>query len=278
MTQILDGKKIATKLREEMKFFIQKEKISPHLVVFLTHPHPASTIYVNNKRKACDDVGIHSTIIETPFFSEKLLLERIAFVARDPDVDGILVQLPLHPNIDPKHIMQAVPPERDVDGFHAENLGKLVQSDPSGFIPCTPLGILTLLEAYNIKIRGKHVVIVGRSVTVGKSLALLLSQKGKDATVTMAHTATEHLDTLCASADIIVAAAGHPNLITPLMVKKGAVVIDVGTNRVGDKIQGDVDASAIPHCGAISPVPGGVGPMTIASLLQNTIKSYISRH
>ena len=278
MAQILDGKKVSAEIRESIKAFIQKEKISPHLVVFLTHPHPASTTYVSNKLKACADVGIRTTLIEQPISSESEFLSLLAQYSQDKDVDGILTQLPLHPTIDPKSILKKIPPEKDVDGLHPENLGKLVQTDPSGFIPCTALGIATLLDAYKIPVRGKHVVIVGRSITVGKPLALLLAQKGNDATVTLAHTATENLEKLCASADIIVAAAGHQNLITPAMVNKTTVIIDVGINRVDGKIIGDVDQAVYTLCKAFSPVPGGVGPMTIASLLQNTLKSYLSFH
>ena len=278
MTKILDGKKLAQKLREKMKEFVKHERICPHLVVFLAHPNPASEIYVANKMKACAEVGIRTTLITTPFSQESALLDQVLVSAQDPDVDGILIQVPLHPDINQKIIMQAIPPEKDVDGFHPVNLGKLVQGDPSGFVPCTPLGILTLLKSYDVATHGKHVVIVGRSITVGKPLAMLLSQKGIDATVTLAHSATKDLENLCLSADIIVAAAGHQNLITSSMVKKGAVVIDVGINRIEGKICGDVDPLALTHCGAYSPVPGGVGPMTIASLLENTIKSYLNRH
>ncbi len=278
MTQILDGKKVAADLRESIKAFIQKKQISPHLVVFLTHSNPASSIYVKNKLTACAEVGMRTTLIEQPASSEAELTKLLASYATNKDVDGILIQLPLHQNIDTKYVLQQIPPEKDVDGLHPINLGKLVQADPSGFIPCTPLGICTLLDAYKIPIRGKHVVIIGRSITVGKPLALLLSQKGKDATVTLAHTATEHLEELCSSADIIVAAAGTPNLITPPMVKKTTTIIDVGINRVEGKIVGDVDPSVYQLCAAISPVPGGVGPMTIASLLQNTLKGYLAYH
>lgn len=276
MTQILDGKKVAAEIRASIKAFMEKEKISPHLVVFLSHPNEASAIYVRNKLKACEEVGIRTTLIDLSVSSEEELLSLLSPFTKNNDVDGILMQLPLHPKINPKYILAAIPPEKDVDGLHPENLGKLVQGDPSGFTPCTPLGIATLLEAYKIPIKGKHVVIVGRGITVGRPLALLLSQKGKDATVTIAHTATENLETLCASCDIIVAAAGRQNLITPSMVHKNTVIIDVGINRVEGKIVGDVEPSVAKLCAAISPVPGGVGPMTIASLLQNTLKSYLS--
>jgi methylenetetrahydrofolate dehydrogenase (NADP+)/methenyltetrahydrofolate cyclohydrolase len=195
------------------------------------------------------------------------------------DVDGILVQLPLAPSIDPRKIMQAISPEKDVDGSHPENLGKLVMSDPSGFCPCTPLGIQTLLSYYNLSPQGQHVVIVGRSVTVGKPLALLLSQTGSNAnaTVTLANRSTRDLAAICRSADIIIAAVGSPKLIQHQMVKDGAIVIDVGINRQegSKKLIGDVDFEEVEKKASwITPVPGGVGPMTIASLLANTVKSY----
>jgi methylenetetrahydrofolate dehydrogenase (NADP+) / methenyltetrahydrofolate cyclohydrolase len=279
MTLILDGKKVSSFIRETLKKTIQEEKISPHLVVFLTHPHPASTVYVKNKIKACAEVGIQSTLIEHYCSSENEIISLLAPWKERFDIDGILIQLPLHPSIDPAKIMQLIPPEKDVDGLHPTNLGKLVTADRSGFIPCTPLGIDTLLSYYAIELKGKHVVIVGRSITVGKPLALLFSQKGKDATVTLAHSATPNLDLLCASADIIVAAAGHPHLITEPMVKKGSIVIDVGINRVNNILIGDVDyVSVAPKTTAISPVPGGVGPMTIASLLQNTVRSCLQKN
>lgn len=278
MTIILDGKKVSLSLRESLKRTIQEKKISPHLVVFLTHPHPSSTIYVKNKIKACAEVGIQSTLIEHPCSSENEIISLLAPWKDRFDIDGILIQLPLHPSVDPTKIMELIPPEKDVDGLHPINLGKLVLGDASGFIPCTPLGIDTLLSYYAVELKGKHVVIVGRSITVGKPLALLFSQKGKDATVTLANRATPQLDLLCASADIVVAAAGHPLLITASMVKEGAVVIDVGINRVNNTLVGDVDhGSVAPKAAAISPVPGGVGPMTIASLLQNTVRSCLQK-
>jgi methylenetetrahydrofolate dehydrogenase (NADP+) / methenyltetrahydrofolate cyclohydrolase len=278
MAIILDGKKVSLVLRESLKKTIQEQNISPHLVVFLTHPHPASTIYVRNKIKACAEVGIQSTLVDHPCSSLEEIIALLAPFSARSDVDGILIQLPLHPAIDPSQVMQFIPPGKDVDGLHPLNLGKLVMGDSSGFIPCTPLGIDTLLSHYEIDTKGRHVVIVGRSITVGKPLALLLSQKGKDATVTLSNRSTPNLESLCKSADILVAAAGQKDLIKGSMIKQGAVVIDVGINRVDNTIVGDVDyASAHPHVSAITPVPGGIGPMTIASLLQNSVKSCLQR-
>lgn len=284
MTLILDGKALSQKIRQEIRSQLQQYSTSPHLVVLLTHPHLASSIYVRNKLTACKEVGIRSTIIEQTCTSTEQIIKLLEPWNTNDDVDGILVQFPLHPHANQRQVMEAIPPSKDVDGVHPVNLGKLVVGDPTGFIPCTPLGIQTLLTHYNISPKGKHVVIVGRSITVGKPLALLLSLTGPtaDATVTIANRATRDLASLCKTADIIVAAAGSPSLITPEMIKEGAVVIDVGINRVqtDEKIHlvGDVDfAQVSKRCSAITPVPGGVGPMTIASLLQNTLKSFSFR-
>jgi methylenetetrahydrofolate dehydrogenase (NADP+)/methenyltetrahydrofolate cyclohydrolase len=284
MTLILDGKALSQKIRQEIRSKLQQYSSSPHLVVLLTHPHLASSIYVRNKLTACKEVGIRSTIIEQTCTSTEQIIKLLEPWNTNDDVDGILVQFPLHPHANQRQVMEAIPPSKDVDGVHPVNLGKLVVGDPTGFIPCTPLGIQTLLTHYNISPKGKHVVIVGRSITVGKPLALLLSLTGPtaDATVTIANRATRDLASLCKTADIIVAAAGSPSLITPEMIKEGAVVIDVGINRVqtDEKIHlvGDVDfAQVSKRCSAITPVPGGVGPMTIASLLQNTLKSFSFR-
>ncbi len=284
MTLILDGKALSMKIRQEIQASLQAYSSSPHLVVLLTHPHLASSIYVRNKLTACKEVGIRSTIIEQTCTSTEQILRLLEPWNASDDVDGILVQFPLHPNADQRRVMEAISPSKDVDGVHPINLGKLVSGDTSGFIPCTPLGIQTMLSHYGISPKGRHVVIVGRSVTVGKPLALLFSLTGPtaDATVTIANRSTRDLAALCKTADILVAAAGSPGLITPEMIKEGAVVIDVGINRIqtDEKIHlvGDVDfAKVSTRCSAITPVPGGVGPMTIASLLLNTIKSFTAR-
>jgi methylenetetrahydrofolate dehydrogenase (NADP+)/methenyltetrahydrofolate cyclohydrolase len=283
MTRILDGKSLSLKIRQEIKASLQAYASSPHLVVLLTHPHLASSIYVRNKLTACKEVGIRSTIIEHTCTTTEQVLRFLEPWNTNDDVDGILVQFPLHPHVNQRHVMEAITPSKDVDGVHPINLGKLVVGDPSGFIPCTPLGIQTLLTHYDISPKGTHVVIVGRSVTVGKPLALLLSLTGPtaDATVTIANRSTHDLASLCKTADILIAAAGSPGLITPSMIKEGAVVVDVGINRIqtDEKIHlvGDVDfAKVSERCSAITPVPGGVGPMTIASLLQNTLKAFSS--
>jgi methylenetetrahydrofolate dehydrogenase (NADP+)/methenyltetrahydrofolate cyclohydrolase len=284
MTHILDGKALSAIIRQQIRESLASRNTSPHLVVLLTHPSLASSIYVRNKLTACKEVGIRSTIIEQPCTTTEEVLRLLEPWNENDDVDGVLVQFPLHPNVNQRRVIHAISPAKDVDGVHPENLGKLVLGDPSGFVPCTPLGIQTLLTHNGISPKGTHVVIVGRSITVGKPLALLLSLTGQgaDATVTLANRSTRDLRAICQSADILIAAAGSPGLITPDMVKQDAVVIDVGINRVqtDEKIHlvGDVDfAEVSKRCFAITPVPGGVGPMTIASLLQNTMKSFERR-
>lgn len=281
---LLDGKTLSQQIRQRIAARLAQYSASPHLVVLLTHPSLASSIYVRNKLTACKEVGIRSTIIEHTCTTTDQIVQLLKPWNDDGDVDGILVQFPLHPNANQQRVIEAISPTKDVDGVHPDNLGKLVLSDSSGFVPCTPLGIQTLLAHYKIETKGKHVVIVGRSITVGKPLALLLSQSGPmaDATVTIANRSTRDLQGLCRSADILVAAAGSPGLITPEMVKEGSVVVDVGINRIqtDEKVHlvGDVDFQRVSErCSAITPVPGGVGPMTIASLLQNTLTSFERR-
>ncbi|OGN55371.1 MAG: bifunctional 5,10-methylene-tetrahydrofolate dehydrogenase/5,10-methylene-tetrahydrofolate cyclohydrolase [Chlamydiae bacterium RIFCSPHIGHO2_12_FULL_44_59] len=276
---ILDGKKIALSFQEAMR-----EKISsfsgrkPGLTMVLVGENPASLSYVQAKKKACLNVGIVSEIITLPpTLSERDLILAIDQLNREPSVDGILVQLPLPPHINPQRIMFAIDPRKDVDGFHPVNIGKLLLGHDDGFIPCTPLGVKTLLESYRIPIQGKHVVIVGRSDIVGKPLAALLMQKkeGCNATVTVTHSQTEHLFDITRSADILVAALGRPQSIRKEMIKPQAVVVDVGINRVNGKLVGDVDFEDVQtKASAITPVPGGIGPMTIAMLLQNTLLAF----
>ena len=280
MTLILDGKTLSETIRKQIREKLLSQERSPHLVVLLTHPSLASSIYVRNKQTACKEVGIRSTVIEQPCTTTEEVLHLLTPWKDNEDVDGILVQFPLHPHVDRQRVIEAIPPNKDVDGCHPENLGKLVLGDPSGFVPCTPLGIQMLLSHYGISPKGTHVVIVGRSSTVGKPLALLLSLTGPlaDATVTIANRSTRDLKEICLSADILVAAAGSPGLITADMVKQEAVVVDVGINRVllDEKVRlvGDVDFIEVSkRTFAITPVPGGVGPMTIAGLLTNTMKS-----
>jgi methylenetetrahydrofolate dehydrogenase (NADP+)/methenyltetrahydrofolate cyclohydrolase len=245
---------------------------------------PASRAYVRSKDKKCQALGLHSEKIELPVdTSQKDLLAVIARLNADESIHGILVQSPPPPQIDEAAVVLAIDPAKDVDGFHPENVAKLVLEDPSGFVPCTPLGCQRLLLAAGIETSGANVVVLGRSMIVGKPLALLLMKKGagSDATVTVAHSRTKNLAEVTRGADILIAAIGRPNFVTADHVKEGAVVIDVGINRVEDasrksgyRLVGDVDFENVaPKCRAITPVPGGVGPMTIALLIANTVKA-----
>ena len=281
--QLIDGKKIALEIQAEIQKKVAPLKKKPGLAFVLVGENPASQTYVKSKQKACAATGIASTLLALPTsIAQQALQGEIEKLNRDPAIDGILVQLPLPPHIDVQAIMLAVDPEKDVDGFHPLNVGKMLLGQEGGFVPCTPLGIQELLHRYRIPVEGKRVVIVGRSNIVGKPLAALLMQKkeGCDATVTLAHSRSEHLQEICLSADLLIAAMGKPHFIGKEMVRKGAVVIDVGINRTREgKIVGDVDLEAIsPLVSWISPVPGGVGPMTIAMLLQNTLLAYKRRH
>lgn len=279
---LIQGKLVAEKILESIREEIsQIEGRKPMLALIVVGDHAASLSYIRGKKKACEHVGMLSLVIEfSKTVSEKELLEKIEKLNRDPLVDGILVQMPLSEHIRPQMVQAAIDPKKDVDGFHPLNMGKLLLGEEGGFIPCTPKGILVLLEQYEIPVEGKHVVIVGRSNIVGKPLAALLMQKKKgcNATVTIAHSKTEGLEKMTRSADILVAAIGRPLFIKKEMVKPGAAIIDVGINRDLDgKLVGDVDfAQIFPLAGWITPVPGGVGPMTIAMLIQNTLEGYKS--
>lgn len=287
---IIDGKKIAEDIQAEIRSTIAKNcKRPPCLVVLLVGTHPASQIYVSRKTAACQSVGISSVKLELEEnISEEALLNQIAIFNADQQIDGILVQLPLPPHINPKRIMHAIDPQKDVDGFHPYNVGKMLIGETDGFLPCTPLGIKTLMERSSIEVTGRHVLVIGRSNIVGKPTAALLMQAtpGGNATVTIAHSQTRNLKELCQTADILIAAIGQPKFVKAEMVKLGAIVIDVGTNKVidptkknGYKIVGDVDFDGVSQkCSFITPVPGGVGPMTIAMLLQNTLKSYQNKY
>lgn len=286
---LIDGKAIATQIEDEIKRTISSmEGRPPGLCVVLVGDDPASHVYVGSKQKACGRVGIYTERIDLPSStSEETLLQIVAGLNDREDVDGILVQLPLPRAIDAAKVCHAISPDKDVDGFHPTNVGKLLMGDTDGFVPCTAAGIQKMLSYSGISTEGRHVVIVGRSNIVGKPLAALLVQKAPDAnaTVTIAHGATRNLKDICLSADILVAAAGRPGLITADMVAPHAAVIDVGTNRVEDsskksgyRLVGDVDFDNVKNaCSAISPVPGGVGPMTIAMLLHNTMTSRLRR-
>ncbi len=291
MAEILDGKLLSQKIKEEIKSEIEKMTARgerpPGLAAILVGDNPASKVYVKSKKKACDYVGIYSEVLELPEqISEHELANVVENYNNNEKIDGILVQLPLPRHISEERIIEAIAPNKDVDGFHPVNLGKLVLGQET-FLPCTPYGIVELLREYKIETKGKHTVIVGRSNIVGKPLANMMLQKnnGMNSIVTVVHSATEDLAYFTRQADILIAAIGKPEFITANMVKNGAVIIDVGINRVdapetkkGYKLVGDVAFDDVASKAKyITPVPGGVGPMTIAMLLKNTLKSKIMR-
>lgn len=276
MAQIIDGKKIAQEIKDELRekvLALQEEGVSVSLAVIQVGDDPASSVYVNNKKKACAYIGIRSVSYElAEETTEEELLSLIDELNRDTSVNGILVQLPLPSHIREEQIIRAIDPKKDVDGFHPENVGRLVTGG-KGFVSCTPAGIIQLLKRSGIAIRGKNCVVVGRSNIVGKPMALLMLRE--DATVTVAHSKTQNLKELCRQADILIVAIGKPQYITADYVKEGAVVIDVGIHRgEGKKLCGDVNYDEVfPSVAAITPVPGGVGPMTIAMLMNNCVDS-----
>lgn len=285
--KLIDGVKIAKTIETNIAAAIQKLKGRPPALAFiLVGDDPASVSFIKMKKKKCKEVGILSIDRElSSSVSEAHLIKEIEQLNQDRDVDGILVQLPLPHHINTDNIVLAIHPDKDVDGFHPMNVGKMLIGYQDVFFPCTPHGVQVLLARSGIEIEGKHVVILGRSNLVGKPLAAILMQKRPhaNATVTIAHSMSRDLKRICASADILVAAMGKPRFVGPDMVKQGAVVIDVGINRIEENnkkiIVGDVDFDKVASkCSYISPVPGGVGPMTIAMLLSNTLLSYQKRH
>ena len=273
---IMDGKAVARSIREGLKEEVEglkKKRIHPGLAVVLVGENPASMVYVKNKGEPCRSAGIYSEEHKLPEeMKEADLLRLIDQLNKDPRIHGILVQLPLPAHINKDRILASVSPEKDVDGFHEINMGRLLIGQ-EGLVPCTPLGIMKLLEHYHIPVEGRFAVVVGRSNIVGKPVALMLLQR--NATVTICHTRTKNMGEVCRMADILIAAAGRPGMITADMIREGAVVVDVGINRLDTgKLTGDVDfESASKRAGWITPVPGGVGPMTIAMLLYNTVKA-----
>ena len=277
--QLIDGKQIAEQCRLETQRQVQalhqRTGITPHLAAILAGDDPASQVYVRNKEKACAKAGLRSTLHRLPAdVTQQQLLALIHSLNNNPDVHGILVQLPLPKHLDTVAILDAVTPLKDVDAFHPENVGLMLQGRPR-FLPCTPAGVMRLLSVSRIPTAGRHAVVIGRSDIVGKPMAALLLQKGADATVTVCHSRTRDLAAHTRRADVLVAAVGRPGLITADMVKPGATVIDVGMNRGADgRLCGDVDFAGVREvAGAITPVPGGVGPMTRAMLLVNTLEA-----
>ncbi len=281
--QILDGKETADRLRSEIahevQHWVDQGFAPPKLAAILVGEDPASQVYVRNKERACEKAGMHSQLIRLPAATTtEQLLAHIQQLNCDPSVHGILVQLPLPRHVDTQRVLDAVHAAKDVDAFAPENVGLLVQGRPR-FLPCTPHGVVQILARYGLTTSGKHVVVIGRSDIVGKPLANMLVQRSShlgsqyaNATVTIAHSQSNELRQIALSADILVAAVGVPQLVKADMVKTGAVVIDVGINRVGDRLVGDVDFDSVrPIASAITPVPGGIGPLTIAMLLRNTL-------
>ena len=276
---LIDGRAVAKAFKEEIaeKTAQMIEKgIHPHLAVVLVGENPASQVYVRNKENGCIKVGIRSTVIRLEESCTQEELEKtVSSLNEDASVHGILVQLPLPKHLDEARVLRLIEPDKDVDGFHAMNSGRLMNGQ-QGFVPCTPLGVMKLLESYGINPAGKHAVVIGRSNIVGKPMAMLLLQA--NATVTICHSRTQNLAEITRQADILVAAVGRANFVTADMVKPGATVIDVGINRVDGKIVGDVDFDAVSEvAGHITPVPGGVGQMTIAMLLANTLDAAAKR-
>ena len=290
--QLLNGKEAAQAIKDSLKLTVAQlsaqGKEVPHLVAILVGTNGASETYVAAKVKACEEVGYRSTLIRAEeTISSMRLLEIIRELNGDPEVDGILVQLPLPKHISEEEVIKTIDPNKDVDGFHPNNVGSMVLGQPA-FIPATPYGIMLLLEHYKVETKSKHAVVLGRSHIVGRPMSILLSGTGNpgNCTVTICHSHTTNVKEICLTADIIIAAIGRPGYLTEDMVKEGAVVIDVGITRVPDetkktgfRLKGDVDFEKVaPRCSYITPVPGGVGPMTIAALLKNTFRACAIKH
>ena len=290
--QILNGKEASQAIKDSLKIemaqMAAQGKPVPHLVAILVGNNGASETYVASKVKACQEVGFKSTLIRLEEdISSLKLLDVVMDLNRDPDVHGILVQLPLPKHISEGEVINTIDPNKDVDGFHPNNIGRMVLGHPT-FVSATPYGIMLMLEHYKVETKGKHAVVIGRSHIVGRPMSILLSGNADpgNCTVTICHSHTKNIKEICSTADIIVAALGRPNFVTADMVKEGAVVIDVGITRVPDsskksgyRIAGDVDYENVaPKCSFITPVPGGVGPMTIAALMKNTFKACALKH
>jgi methylenetetrahydrofolate dehydrogenase (NADP+)/methenyltetrahydrofolate cyclohydrolase len=290
--QILDGKKVAQAVKDQLKLDVAQlstegQKV-PHLSAILVGNDGASETYVASKVKSCEEVGFKSTLVRFDAdISENKLLEQIQDLNHDPDVDGILVQLPLPKHISDEHVINTIDPDKDVDGFHSVSVGRMVQGLPT-FISATPHGIILMLEHYKINTSGMHAVVIGRSNIVGRPMSILLSENKNpgNCTVTLCHSKTKNIAELCRTADIVVAALGRPGFVKEDWIKDGAIVIDVGITRVPDatkksgfRLRGDVDYETVaPKCSWITPVPGGVGPMTIAALLNNTYRSCMMKN
>ena len=289
MFQLLDGKALSLQIKDELANEVRQltgeGRRAPHLAAIIVGEDGASMTYVANKEKSSHEVGFTSSVYRfAERTTEEELLKSIDFLNNDPEIDGFIVQLPLPKHINEQNVINAISPDKDVDGFTSVNVGRMVLSEEA-YLPATPMGICTLLKRYGVETVGKHCVVVGRSNIVGTPVANLLSRKGFDCTVTLCHSKTQNLAELTRQADILIVAIGKPEFVTADMVKEGATVIDVGIHRIPDdtkksgyRLIGDVKHSEVdPHCAWVTPVPGGVGPLTIVSLLQNTMKAY-KRH
>ena len=285
VARIIDGKRLGAEIEEELKSRVSRMASSsraPHLVVVIVGDDPASHVYVRNKERACKRIGIRSTRYDLPGDSvQDDLVSLIQKLNDDQDVDGILVQSPLPSSFDEIGITEMIRPDKDVDGFHPINLGRIVTGKTDGMLPCTPSGIMRMLESTGESLAGKKALVIGRSRIVGMPAALLLAQRGIDATVTIAHSRSKDLELLCRDSDVLIAAVGRPGMVPREWVKDGAIVVDVGINRVesegGSKLIGDVEEGASEYAKWITPVPGGVGPMTISMLMTNTVRAAESR-
>jgi len=283
---ILDGKACAADLEQRLKDEISKMDVNPHLAVIIVGDDPASHVYVRNKIKSCERLGIKSTHVELPSSTDQSELEsKIIEMNNDSSINGILIQSPLPSHLDEEALTDLIDPMKDVDGFHPSNLGRIVQGRKNGMVPCTPAGVMEMLSWAKVELPGKKAVVIGRSFNVGMPQALLLSAKGSDATVTVVHSRTTDAKSICKEADIVVAAVGSPEMVKADWIKPGAVVIDVGINRVDDdsrergwRLTGDVDPEVFEVASLISPVPGGVGPMTVAMLMANTVAAAKGQH
>ena len=285
VASIIDGKRLGAEIEEELKSRVSRMVSSsraPHLVVVIVGDDPASHVYVRNKERACKRIGIRSTRYDLPGDSvQDDLVSLIQKLNDDQDVDGILVQSPLPSSFDEIGITEMIRPDKDVDGFHPINLGRIVTGKTDGMLPCTPSGIMRMLESTGESLAGKKALVIGRSRIVGMPAALLLAQRGIDATVTIAHSRSKDLELLCRDSDVLIAAVGRPGMVPREWVKDGAIVVDVGINRVesegGSKLIGDVEEGASEYAKWITPVPGGVGPMTISMLMTNTVRAAENR-
>ncbi len=284
--EILDGKACAADLEKRLKHRISNCAVQPHLAVIIVGDDPASHVYVNNKIRSCERLGIKSTHISLPADVEQVVVEKhIMDMNLDESLHGILVQSPLPSHLDEDMLTELIDPCKDVDGFHPVNLGRIVQGRSDGMVPCTPAGVMEMLNWAGVQLSGKKAVVIGRSFNVGMPQALLLASRGADSTVTIVHSKTVDAKSICLESDIVIAAVGSPEMVKQDWIKPGAIVIDVGINRVEDssrergwRLAGDVDPEVTEVASLISPVPGGVGPMTVAMLMANTVKSAESQH